>query len=240
MKRVVGTHVGRTLRPLQLSLVALVVTIGAACKSDSKVATGPQVATSLLITTGTSGQLGTVGAVTAQPISVYVTDQNSNPMSGALVTWTVLSGKGTVDSATSTSNSIGDAVTHWSLGDTVGANSLQASLAGGASVTITATGIAGAATSIAKVSGDSQTVASGGTSSQPLVVKLTDQFGNAVPGALVIWASPAGGTLSADSTITDVNGMAQATLATAASPQAYSITATTGILAAIIFTLTGI
>lgn len=232
-------HVVRTLRPLTLSLAAVVVIIGAACKSDTKV-TAPQVATTLIATTGTSGQIGAVGAVTAQPISVYVTDQNSNPMSGALVTWTVTSGKGMVDSATSTTNEIGDAVTHWTLGDTVGANSLQATLAGGTSITITATGVAGPPVSIVKISGDSQTVASGGTSSQPLVVKLTDQFGNVVTGALVVWASPSGGTLSADSTTTDVNGMAQVTLATAATPQAYTITATTGILAAVIFTLTGI
>jgi hypothetical protein len=232
-------HVVRTFRPLQISLAAAVVIMGVACKSDTKV-TAPQVATSLIATTGTSGQIGTVGLVTAQPISVYVTDQNSNPMSGALVTWSIVTGKGTVDSATSTTNSIGDAVTHWTLGDTVGPNALQATLAGGASITITASGVAGPATSIAKVSGDSQTVASGGSSSQPLAVKLTDQFGNAVSGALVVWASPSGGTLSADSTVSDVNGMAQVTLATAASPQPYTITATTGILAAIIFTLTGI
>jgi Bacterial Ig-like domain (group 1) len=117
-------------------------------------------------------------------------------------------------------------------------DSLTASIASGSSVTVTGTGTAGAATSVAKVSGDSQTVVSGSTSA-PFVIKVADRYGNAVAGAAVAWAVTGGGALSAASTTTDVTGRAQVTLTLGTTPGPYTITATALTLTAVTFFLTG-
>jgi hypothetical protein len=87
------------------------------------------------------------------------------------------------------------------------------------------------------MSGDQQAVADGGVSA-PLVVKAVDQYGNGVPNVLVTWIDQAGGTLSATSTTTDENGLAQVTLTADANPESYTIVAEVGTASPIAFTAT--
>jgi hypothetical protein len=91
------------------------------------------------------GQSATVGTAVATAPSVLVTDANHNPVSGVSVTFAVASGGGsaTGTSATTDVNGIA-AVGSWTLGATVGANTLTATSAGltGSPVTFSATAIA--------------------------------------------------------------------------------------------------
>ena len=219
-----------------LATIAAVIVAGAACSKDTTT-TAPLVATSINANAGSSGQTGAISHALAAPVSVHVSDQSANAMAGAIVTWTVVGPGGSVDSATSTTNATGDAITHWTLGSTVGMQTLHATIVGGSFVSITASAVAGAATLLAKVSGDTQTVATGGAVSAAMVVKLTDALGNPVIGATITWASAAG-TLSAASTTTDSTGKAHVTLTTAAGAQLYTITATSSGIAAVTFTIT--
>lgn len=207
----------------RLVLAAAVAAVGA-CHSDSINSVSP-VATTLSANTGVAGQSGTVGQALGTPISVHLADQSGNAMSGVLITWTVMSSGGTVDSATSTTNSTGDAVTHWTLGTTAGLDSLLAATSSGVTSTITASATAGAFATLAKVSGDSQSVAAG-TASAAMVVKTVDQYGNPVAGVAVTWSVSGGGSLSATSTTSDSNGLAQVVLTTTPSPASYGVTAT--------------
>jgi hypothetical protein len=131
-------HHKARLRPVRASLAALLMALAAAaCSSNS--GSAPRIATSLTANASTNGQTGPAGVALSQAVSVNVTDQTATALEGAVVTWTTVAGSGTVDSVTSTTNSNGDANTDWTLGATAGAQTLHASLAGGASVTINAT-----------------------------------------------------------------------------------------------------
>jgi adhesin/invasin len=218
-------------------LTAAAAMIGVACGGGDNNST-PLVATSITVNSGSSGQTGGVGTALANPVSVHVTDQNGNPFSGATVTWAVVGAGGTVDGATSTTNSTGDATVHWTLGAAAGTDSLTASIANGQSVTITATATASSSgNTIAKVSGDSQSVKAG-TATAALVVKVMTTGGTAVNGATVTWTTTGGGTLSKTSTTTDSTGTTSVTLTTSATAGAATVTATLG-TSSVVFTVTG-
>ncbi len=79
--------------------------------------------------------------------------------------------------ATSTTGPAGIATNGWILDTIARVDSVVAAIQSGTTTTLTATGTAGAATKTNKLSGDAQTVVSGG-SAVPFVVQVTDQFGN--------------------------------------------------------------
>ena len=202
----------RYARTFSAIIVAGITAATAAC-GDKSSNTAPLVGTTITINTGSDAQTGAVGQALAQPISVHVVDQNGAAFAGANVTWTVLSGGGSVSAATSATNTTGDATTVWTLGNTAGLDSLKADLGNGSSVTIAATAVAGPFASLSMVSGDAQSVTAGSTT-QPLVVKAVDALGNVVANATVTWTVTGGGTLSATSSTTDATGMTQVTLTT--------------------------
>jgi adhesin/invasin len=218
-----------------LALAALAV-IGTSACSDNNNATTVLTATTIQANSATNSQTGVVGTALAQP--VIVADQNGAPLAGATVNWAVTAGGGTVASATSVTDATGTATVVWTLGTTVGTDSLMASIAGGADAIITATAKAGAASAVHVTSADTLTVTAGATTA-PLVVKVVDQFGNPISGATVTWAVTGGGTLSAATSTTDATGSTQVTLATAAAPGSYTVTATSGTLTPVTFTITG-
>lgn len=89
---------------------------------------------------------------------------------------------------------------------------------------------------ITAVSGDAQTDTVVGTLPNPLVVKVTDQSGNALPGATVTWAAGAGfGTFDTSSTRTDANGQVHTHWTLGATPGSQTVTATVSGLAAVTF-----
>jgi adhesin/invasin len=227
---------GRRVRGTTLAMLASAAVL-AACNSDSDTNTAPPVATVITANSGSSGQTGVVGQALSAPISVHVTDQNGALVSGAVVTWTVQAGSGSVASQTSTTDATGDATVAWTLGNAAQLDTLTASLASGGSVMITATGTAGAFTSLTLVSGNTQTITAG-TTSAALVVKAVDQFGNAIPNTTVSWSVSGGGSLSSSSTTTDATGMTSVTLATDPAAAAYTVTATSGSATPVTFAIT--
>jgi hypothetical protein len=64
----------------------------------------------------------------------------------------------------------------------------------------------GPAAQLALVSGDGQTGATGATLGLPLVVRLSDQYGNPIADEAVTWASSGGGSLAIPVTTTDGTG----------------------------------
>jgi hypothetical protein len=154
------------------------------------------------------------------------------------VLWITGYNSGTVDSSMTVTDASGIASANWTLGTIAQVDTLTATIPDGTSIAITAIAVAGPINGLAKAGGDAQSVASGGSTSQPLVVRAVDRFGNPAAGVTVSWVSNAG-TLSSRSTTTGPSGQAFVTLTTAAAPMTYSITATAGAGATTIFTLTG-
>ncbi|HKV75517.1 MAG TPA: Ig-like domain-containing protein, partial [Gemmatimonadales bacterium] len=196
-------------------------------------ATGnPGGATTIALVSG-NGQTGTVGAALGTVLTVKVTDNLSNPVPGFTVAWSTPSG-GTITPSSITDAS-GNATATWTLGNTAGAQSASASASGltGSPVAFTATANPGAATQIALVAGDAQTATVNTAVAIAPSVKVSDAFGNGVPGVGVTFApASGGGSVTGGSASTNASGIATVgswTLGTLAG--ANSLTATSGGLA---------
>jgi hypothetical protein len=222
--------------------VAAAALVGATACNDKTFNTVTLIPTTITVSSASNGQSAIVGQALAQPVTVQVTDASGNPIIGVVVTWTVVSGGGSVASSTSTTDVSGNASVVWTLGSVAGENTLRASVATGASATITATGVAAGAAAMTITGGNNQTITIGSTSA-PMMVHIADQFGNPVAGATVAWSGSAGAVLSASTTTTDANGNTQITMTTAAAlplpaPLVFTITASSGALAPATFTIT--
>jgi hypothetical protein len=221
------------LRSAALLLVAAQFSCGG---SDSQ---APPVATTLTENSATSLS-GTAGTAVTTPPSVLVKDQNGNPMAGVSVTF-VASGGGSVTGSPAVTNSSGVAtVTSWTLGTTVGTNTVIASTGSLAPITFTATSVAGSAAAITKTAGDAQTAPTGTAVAVPPSVTVRDANGNPVNGITVIFAvASGGGTLTGGSQVTNASGVATVgswTLGAAAGTN--TLTATAAGLPAVTFTAT--
>ena len=154
------------------------------------------VATQLLLSAG-DGQDAVAGsAVTIAP-AVVVLDAGGNGVEGVSVTFTVTGGDGTVTPGAVTAADGRAAPAAWTLGTTVGVNTLRATAAAvpGASVEFTAQATPGPVdASRSTISATPSSLLTGATS----IVEVTamDGFGNAIPGlAVELGASGPGNTL---------------------------------------------
>jgi adhesin/invasin len=173
-------------------------------------ATGTAGAAGALTIVGGNNQTATAGTNVTTAPSVKVTDINGNAVAGATVTFSVLSGGGSVTGAAAVSNASGVAtVGSWKLGDTAGANTLAATSGSLAGVVFTATGTAGAAASIALNAGNNQSATAGTSLGTPPSVIVTDAHGNPVANAPVTFAvATGGGSVTGASATTDASGIA--------------------------------
>jgi Bacterial Ig-like domain (group 1) len=156
-----------------------------------------------------SDQSAEVGKPLAEPLVVSVTDAFGNPIEGVSVDWAA--DQGSVDPTASVTGSDGRAQTSWTLGATTGSQTATASSGGleGSPVGFAATGLAGSANLLVRVSGDGQSAGVGTALDNPLVVRLVDKAGNGVPNRAVSWVvATGGGTPEPGNSTTDDNGQA--------------------------------
>lgn len=187
------------------------------------------VATGISIVDG-NNQSATVETELTEAIVVLVKDQNDAPLSGATVSFTTNDGSGSPFMATATSDADGKASVSWTLGTTVGAQTLTAT-SGGTSVQVTAIGIeVKVATSLVLESGGDQSGRAGAKLTNPVVIKVTDQSGAPFQGATVTFTVTEGNvgtsTVKTIDATTDATGMANVnwTLGTTEGAQTLTIT----------------
>ena len=160
----------------------------------------------------TAPQVGTAGTVAANSPAVRVTDAYDNPIEGFEIHFVVMSGGGSVANAIARSGSDGVAAAGaWTLGTAVGANSVAASGVGlsGSPVLFSATGNAGEAARIVMMVQPPATTVNGSVLTAQPVVRIGDQFGNAVARAGVTVTASAGNARMQNATaVTDANGVA--------------------------------
>lgn len=218
------------------------------CGGDDLVLPEDGVPATIAIVSG-NPQNGTVGTALASPLVVRVLDAAGRPVPGQQVTFTVVSGGGSVAPATPTTGADGQASTAWTLGPSAGAQQVQAKATGGAApdnLTVLFNAVAGAsaAANLVEVSGNGQTATAGSTLDDSLIVRATDAAGNPVAGVAVTWTVAGGGSVSEATTTTGLDGRtgvrhtlgsvagAQSATATAAgltgSPITFASTATVG------------
>jgi adhesin/invasin len=155
------------------------------------------------------GQAARVATAVAIAPSVKVTDAGGKPLAGVTVAFSASNaGIVTLGARVTDANGIAT-VGSWTLGEASGTNTLTAATGGAESVQFTATGLAGPAIEMVKLTGDPVP----GTAGQPVAtrpsIRLRDSFQNGVPGIAVTFEVAAGGgTITGGTTTTDANGVA--------------------------------
>jgi adhesin/invasin len=133
-----------------------------------------------------------LGRPLPEPVVVRVTDAADTPVPNATVTFAAAAGSVTPTLATTDVNGLARAT--WTLGTTIGAQTLTATLVGPQgtpSVTFTATAMG--ATTISIVAGDNQDVPAGSEVPVPPRVRVTGVNGEPVVGVTVTFTPGAGG-----------------------------------------------
>ena len=149
------------------------------------------------------GQEGLVGEPLAKPFAVSVLDQDGSAFAGAVVTFSVTAGGGTLSAATVTTDANGRAATRLTLGSQPGTNTVEATVEGLEPETFTATAVVQTAHSLTKVSGDGHGGPASTQLAEPFVVSVLDQDGEAFAGVDVTFSVAAGGGML--SSTTDAN-----------------------------------
>lgn len=140
-------------------------------------------------TVGGNGQSGTVNQPLANELTIDLALPASKSLTGVPVQWQVLTGGGTLSSATTLSNAQGRVSNSWTLGGLTGEQTVQASLPGGQLVIFRATaeGEVGVVGTLRVVSGSPQTLPTSAPSA-PLIVELVDAQGRPINGVLIEWS----------------------------------------------------
>jgi len=176
------------------------------------VTAGPAVSMSYL-----SGNSQTVAAGAAAPMQLQVTvaDQYANPVSGVSVSFSDAAAGGSFSPDPVSTTAKGIAGTRYTVPTKVGTVTVTASAAGMGSVIFTVNIKAGPAAILSIVSGNNQTVPNGTTLPQPLVVSVTDQYGNPFAGKTVTFSDGgAGGKFSSTSGVSNSAGQVSVTYTT--------------------------
>ncbi|MEP6834058.1 MAG: leishmanolysin-related zinc metalloendopeptidase [Gemmatimonas sp.] len=188
-----------SLRLIACLLPAMVV---AACGGGDD----PQVATTISAPANTS-LTGTVGSAVSTVPTVSIKDQKGKPLAGIWVRWTPSAGKVGNDSSQTDAGGSASAVS-WTLGTTVGSQSLSATASGLGAVTFTADAKAGPVRVLTQ-QGTPATLPVGSTLPTPPSIRATDQYGNPVANVAITFAVATGaGTITGGSQTTNATGIA--------------------------------
>jgi hypothetical protein len=200
----------KTFRLAALALTVLPLALG--CGGDNLTLPSEGTPARIEIAGEGNGQTGTVGTALA-PITFRVADSQNRPVPGVTVNFVLTEdrGGGSVAPTSGKTDGSGQVSTTITLGTEVGELSGQAQVQvpeGSTPVTVefTAKAVSSSASQLSIVSGDPQSGAVGTTLGQPLVVRVTDAYGNPISGVTIQWSPDGQGTVSETSTVTDVNG----------------------------------
>lgn len=155
-----------------------------------------------------NNQTGTVNTRLGSDFVVKVRTNAGANRSGVTVTWTITAGGGSLSTATSVTNLVGNARTRLTLGTIAGANRVTASAPNAGTVTFTATAVAGAAARLSLSPVNAST-----TAGTPVTYRATvqDRFGNTVTtatNAVTFAVSGLTGTFNPASPVAPSSGVA--------------------------------
>jgi hypothetical protein len=183
----------------------------------------PPVPASVVAVSGGGALSGTVGAAVGAAPAFEVRAENGRAIRDVPVTVTVSSGGGSLAGAPTVSLDGPTPIGTWTLGATVGAQSVTVTVAGLAPLVFTATATAGAPAELLVVDGHNQFGVEGEPVGSPLRARVRDAFANPVAGAVVTWTvTEGGGSLAATTSTTDAEGIATSpawTLGVGADPE---------------------
>ncbi len=198
------------------------------------------------------GQQGQLDAALAEPFVVSVSDQYGFPLAGAVVSFAVTAGGGTLSATTATTDANGHARSTLTLGGGPGPNAVKATVAGLEPVTFTAAAIDRTPRSLTKISGDGQQGPASTPLAVPFVVEVLGRDGSPLAEETVTFAVTAGGGIlaatppaspctiefsrSSATVTTDANGRAATRLTLGGEPGPNAVEATVAGLEPVTFT----
>lgn len=195
----------RYLAPLALGLAS---TLLLSCGGDDLVLPTDGEPASITIVQG-NGLTGRVGEQLAEPLVAKVLDRDGQAVPNATVVIEVPGGSAEPDTAdTDAQGMVSSALTLGSqVGETQGAvRVIRPEGAAEVRAGFTVVALAASANGLALVSGDGQQGAAGTTLAEPLVVEVTDVFGNPIADVPITWTAGGGGSVSEAATVTDAQG----------------------------------
>ncbi len=162
---------------------------------------------SRLVADSGDAQTGAVGEVLENSLVVLVTDAFGNPRPGVPVSFAVGAGGGAVSASSVISDAQGHSRVQWTLGTAAGTQLVTASTGSLPQLSFTATATPDDPARFVVLSGADQLAAPGATLPDSIVIRVVDQFGNAVGGVNVDWLPTAGsGTVAPSTTATNAAG----------------------------------
>ncbi len=181
-----------------------------------------------------ANQTGAAGTTLTVPLTVQaINPYTGAAIAGAPITFSDGGKNGTFGTPTATTDSAGQASTTYTMPKTFTKPTITitGTSPGYAPAAFVETVTAGSPASVTVVSGGSQTGTVGTTLSAPIVVKVTDSYGNVVPGISVSFSSGIfGGTFSNNPVTTDSFGRASVSYTLPTKAGYITITASTGSL----------
>lgn len=203
------------------------------------VATGVPGAPAIILIRSGNRQADTAGATLA-PFLVSVTDALGNPLGGVTVTWGEVQGGGILDHNSSTTTPVGLAFATYRLPTRAGAANVVADVPGRNLTALFQATVLPATPVALRVTGGNAQTDSVTRTLAPFEVSVTDQFGNATPGALVSWeVVSGGGTLEAPTTPANADGVARGRYTLGRTPGVNLVRARLPSGATVTFTATG-
>ena len=208
---------------MRFSRLATLAVVLSACGGDGGGGGGPQPA-SITLSAG-DNQVAAAGAALTDSLAVIVRDNAGAPLPGAVVTWAVISGGGTVSPTTRATDAAGIAKTRRTLGPNAGTQTARATVAALAPVSFTAISQIQGAVNIANATTGALTDTVLATKAESLDVLVTNQNAVPVSGVGVAWAS-ASGSVSSGNVATSVTGHSKVLYTYGTTAGAQSATAT--------------
>jgi hypothetical protein len=157
-------------------------------------------------------QQAVVNTSLVAPLTVQANDANGNPQPGVSVSFKTTFG--TMSATTVLTGANGQATSVWNMPTVSGPGTATATLVNNsaASVTFSAVALTGPPQQMVKVGGDAQRGSVSAVLPNPLIVGVTDQFNNGIPGIPVSFAvTTGGGALSAANAVTGADGRVSVT-----------------------------
>ncbi|HEU0015750.1 MAG TPA: Ig-like domain-containing protein [Longimicrobium sp.] len=201
----------RTRRAAWLLLLA------AAASCDSPTGDGRAGPPAALDVVSGDDQTATVGTELPQALVVRVLDDDGDPVPDQIVNFVVTAGGGSVFAGTALTDANGQASERWTLGTVAGDTQYVQARAVDASGqplvfgTFSAVGTPGNPAAITPVGPAARTGGAGQALADSLAARVTDAYGNAIPGAAVVWSvRSGGGSIAPLETTTGADGVARA------------------------------
>ncbi|MFN0252989.1 MAG: hypothetical protein ACKV2T_39305, partial [Kofleriaceae bacterium] len=189
-------------------------------------------------------QVGVVTSPLVEVLQVKVTNGDFIPIENFTVEFTALDSDGTFTERLVRTDAQGNARTMYTLGTRAGEQRLQASGEGIESdpPVFVMTGLAAAPARLVAAEGDGSSATVASTLASPLVVRVEDAYGNAVPTPFDVTFSvtSGGGTVSEPTAASDAQGLARTQYTLGTGSIAQSVEATGEAVTPATFTITGI